>query len=67
MMFDTVLSEPHQWWEVLLLIMVVLLEFGGALFIDHQPRKLTIKEHWARGRSLTVKLKNGMILHLTEE
>lgn len=54
------------WQTRLWLIILALLEFGIGIANDRQPRELAITDHWARGRGLTVKLKNGVVLDLTE-
>jgi hypothetical protein len=53
-------------WHKLGMLVLAIAFFGFGLWLDRRPQKFTIVEHWARGRGLTVKLKNGVVLDLTE-
>lgn len=55
-----------DWKAKVWVLVIAIFEFVMGVVFDREARKLTITDHWARGRGLTVKLKNGVVLDLTE-
>lgn len=55
-----------DWKAKVWVLLIAIFEFVMGIVFDRETRKLTITDYWARGRSLRVKLKNGVYLELKE-